>query len=246
LKERVKKLRLIILKQQKNYSEIMPLPFLKKKKAELAGKGYVPVERVRELASRGFSEPEIIDVLRKEGFSPEEIDKGLTQALRVSVGGEVPTKPSPAARPLGLPTLEEIRPPEPTEMPVIPETTLPQEYYYPYSTEEYIDYAIKERMGEVYSKLEEFERRYAELERRTEEAYSKLNEFLEARASEEREIIKRIESVKDATSGMEGRLGSLEKAFKEVLPSLIESVRALSEVVQGLKRTEKKVEKKAG
>jgi len=211
----------------------MPLPFLKKKEAELGGKGFVPVERVRELASRGFSEPEIIDVLRREGFSPEEIDKGLTQSLKMGVSGEA--APS-LEKPSVLPTLEEIQPPTTEEMPVLPETPLPQEYYYPYSTEDYIDMAIKERVAEVYERMEEIEARFAELEKNVKEAYDRLNEFIETRASEQEEIIKMMESFKEIATSTEGRIGSLEKAFKETLPSLIESVRALSEVVQKLKK----------
>ena len=63
----------------------------KKKPEEVKkpGKGYFPTDRVKGLSNKGFSEPEIIDVLRKEGFSSEEIDRALTQVLKIEVTGEV-------------------------------------------------------------------------------------------------------------------------------------------------------------
>jgi hypothetical protein len=42
--------------------------------------------------------------------------------------------------------------------------------------------------------------------------------------------------LKDTMVEMTGRLSSLEKAFKDALPALIESVRSLTDLVQRVKR----------
>jgi len=213
--------------------------FLKKKEPEkMAGRGFLPIDRIKEFSSKGFSEPEIIDALRKEGFSADEIDKGLTQVLRAGVTGE----PQPASSFLQkpeersqLPTLDQLQVPKP-EMPQIPETSLPQEYYTEqYPTEEYIDYLVKERVGEVNEKISEFIIKYKEVEKRMIEVHEQLNTLAQARTGEQQQILARIDDLRETASDVDTRLGSLEKAFKETLPALIESVRALCDLVQRLK-----------
>lgn len=211
------------------------LPFLKRKKPEvMLGKGFVPTDRIRELASRGFSEPEMIDVLRKEGFSAEEIDRALTQALRVGVTGEA--KPIEGPK---LPKLEEIapKPEKPPETPEIPETSLPSETYAPtYSTEDYVDYVVESRLSEVNEKMNEFNIKYQELVKRIGQMGGQLNEMSKTKASERQVLLSKIDSLKELIEDFNIRLGALEKAFKETLPALIESVRALSDLVQRFKR----------
>jgi DNA-binding transcriptional MerR regulator len=200
------------------------------------GKGYVPVDKVKELASKRLSEPEIIDSLRKEGFSADEIDKALTEALKSGVSGISP----PAAQPTPtLPTLEQIQPPQPQaqEMPQIPETSLPEQYYQPeYAPEEYVEYLVKERTAEIDEKINEFMIRYQELEKRMAEVHEQISAMTKTRTSTEELILSKIESFKDLIGDVDTRLSSLEKAFKETLPALIEAVRTLSDLVQRVKK----------
>lgn len=207
------------------------LPFLKKKKPEVFGKGFIPVDRVREMASRGFAEPEIIDILRREGFSADEIDKALTQALRVGVTG-TPEEEKPQ-----LPTLEEIikEAPKEEKIPEVPETSLP-ETRETYMTEEYIDYIVRARVSEIVERINEIGMKYKELEKRIETIHSQLNEVLMTKSSEQKEILEKIDSFKETVNNVNIRISGLEKAFKETLPALIESVRALSSLVQKLKK----------
>jgi hypothetical protein len=119
----------------------------------------------------------------------------------------------------------------------MPETSLPQEYYQQqYPTEEYIEYVVRARTAEMDEKVNEFMVRYGELEKRMVEVTEQLNNLAKARTSGEQLIISKIDSFKDLMTDVDTRMSSLEKAFKETLPALIESVRALSDVVQRLKR----------
>jgi len=214
--------------------------FNKKQPERMAGRGSVPTDRIKELSSKGFSEPEIIDVLRKESFSAEEIDKGLTQVLRAGVTGEL--QPLPASSFLQkheeksqLPTLSQLEAPKP-EMPQIPETSLPQEYYQEqYSPEEYIDYVVKDRVSDVDKKISEFTIKYKEMERRMVEVHDQLSLLAQTRTGEQQQILARIDDFRETVNDVDVRLGSLEKAFKETLPALIESVRCLSDLVQRFK-----------
>ncbi|MBI1978648.1 MAG: hypothetical protein HYS62_01140 [Candidatus Aenigmarchaeota archaeon] len=218
----------------------MALPFLKNPLAK--GKGTIPVERVRDLTGRGFSEVEVIDVLRKEGYSPEEIDNALTQSLRFAASEPARTE-NPAEYPRSepaLPTLEDIIPRQQQQTPQIPETSLPQEYYQGYQqnypTEEYVDYVVQARMGDVTQKITEFSVKAQEIERRIQEVGDRINEIMSLRNAEQTQILSKIETFKEGVSDIETRMAGLEKAFKETLPALIESVRALTDLVQRLKR----------
>jgi DNA-binding transcriptional MerR regulator len=202
-------------------------------KMSSVGKGYAPVDRVRDLASRGFSEPDMIDVLRKEGFSADEIDRSLTEALKAGVSGVAP----PAAQNVpALPTLEQIQPAQ-IQMPQIPETSLPEQYYQQqYAPEEYVEYLVRERTAEMDDKISEFMVRYEELEKRMAEVHEQINSMSKERTSGEQLIISKIDEFKDTVTDVDTRLNSLEKAFKETLPALIEAVRTLSDLVQREKK----------
>lgn len=219
----------------------MALPFLKNPLAK--GKGSIPVERVRDLTGRGFSEVEVIDVLRKEGYSPEEIDNALTQSLKFAATTSAQPQQQPVEYPRSeptLPTLEELIPRTQQQTPQIPETSLPQEYYQSvqqnYPTEEYVDYVVQARMGEITQKITEFSVKSQEIERRIQEVSDRISEIMSLRNAEQTQILSKIETFKEGVGDIEIRIGGLEKAFKETLPALIESVRALTDLVQRFKR----------
>ena len=60
--------------------------------------------------------------------------------------------------------------------------------------------------------------------------------IVQGRSGEQQQIITKVEGVGEGMEDITTRLSSLEKAFKETLPALIESVRALSDLVQRMKR----------
>lgn len=219
----------------------MALPFLKNPLHK--GKGSIPVERVRDLTGRGFSEVEVIDVLRKEGYAPEEIDNALTQALKFAATTPAQQQEQPpqyTKSEQSLPTLEELLPRAQPQQPQLPETSLPQEYYQSsqqnYPTEEYVDYVVQARMGEITQKITEFSVKAEEIERRIQEVSDRISEIMSLRNAEQTQILSKIETFKEGVGDIETRIGGLEKAFKETLPALIESVRALTDLVQRFKR----------
>lgn len=221
----------------------MPVPL---KKEEVFSKPSV-LSRIEELSSRGLSEIEIIDTLRKEGYSPDEIDKGLTEALKIGATQlrapplpkpkeepkKLPPPPEPPKLPASLPAPLEL-PSEP--MPQVPEVSVQQDYFYPeYTTEEYIDYMVKEKTDEISKKINEFMLKQKELEAKIASLHERLSEVSQVKASEQQLVGTKIDSLKDLVVEMNARLESLEKAFKETLPALIESIRALSELTQKLR-----------
>ncbi|MBI2084108.1 MAG: hypothetical protein HYT70_00635 [Candidatus Aenigmarchaeota archaeon] len=207
----------------------MALPFLKSKPK------VAPVDRVKELSGKGFSDSEIVDILRKDGYQASEVDAALTQSMRYEATRSQTTERSE----LELPTLEDITPETKPQMPQIPETSLPQQYYQEqaqqFPTEEYVDYIVQARMGELNEKIVEVSVKIQGFEKRLTELGDRINEILSLRNAEQTQILSRIDTFKDSAGGVETRIGALEKAFRQTLPALIESVRALSDLVQRMK-----------
>lgn len=136
---------------------------------------------------------------------------------------------------LRLPTIEELQPHK-GDMPSMPETSLPEEYYQGYPTEEYVDYAVQERTQDLIEQMNMFAIRNRDLENRIKEMNERVRELGKGRANEQQQVLNSVEVLKETVNDVNIRMASLEKAFKETLPALIESVRALTDLVQRLKR----------
>jgi flagellar capping protein FliD len=204
--------------------------FGKKEEEVSIGKGFIPIDRVKELSDKGFSEPEIIDVLRKEGFGAEEIDRALTQVLKIGVTGQ-PEEPE-------LPTMDELQPEQPEQYPGAPQIP-EQSMSYPqqgYGAEELVESVVNEKMDAVQQKFAEMNTKQASLERSIANLHHQLSVMSQGRSQTEQSMIAKLDSLKDTMDEMSGRLSSLEKAFKDALPALIESVRSLTDLVQRVKR----------
>ncbi|MEM5811735.1 MAG: hypothetical protein QW641_00355 [Candidatus Aenigmatarchaeota archaeon] len=217
------------------------MPIFGKKEVK-KGKGIIPTDRVKDLSSKGFSEPEIIDILRREGYSPEEIDKALGEAIKSAIEKEekreevkeplsqltpLPTSPVPPA-PAPLKELESLfgAKGEVTALEV-PETSLPSPARA--LTEEYIEYIIDQKLIEVYQRFEDIYYRIEEIEKAMKEMNESISEIARKKVLESEELTRRFENFSESMQTITGRVGSLEKAFKETLPSLVEAIRNLNE-----------------
>lgn len=140
----------------------------------------------------------------------------------------------------GLPTLQSLEVQQPQEaMPQIPETSLPEGYYsQQYTDQDYIDYIVQQRMGEVTDKVEDFQRRYVDLQKRIEDLNNDLRSASMKTGPAQSQVLSKMDTFSDTVTDIDNRLSGLEKAFKDTLPALIDSVRALSDIVQKVKGKE--------
>jgi sugar-specific transcriptional regulator TrmB len=132
------------------------------------------------------------------------------------------------------------------QVPQMPERSLqyPEEYppQYPaqqqegYGTEELIESIVQERMNEVDQRFHDLNLKQTDLERGLSSLHHQLSVMSKGRTQTEEMMISKIDSFKDTLLEISARMSSLEKAFKDALPALIESVRALIDLVQRLKR----------
>jgi|GEM_PF-833503 len=150
-----------------------------------------------------------------------------------------PSPPQPAditSPDFNLPTIEEISSKSQADVLTVPETSLPEEYYQGYPTEEYIDYVVQEHMQEFDKKLSEFSVLYKDMEKRFIEMNERLKESSKIRSAGQQQVINKMDNLNETVGDLNMKISGLEKAFKDTLPALIESVRALSDIVQRMKR----------
>ncbi len=223
---------------------------------ELSAKGFSEVEIIDVLRKEGYSPKEIDQALtlalksRVEEPAPKPKLPTLQDLQQqAQVQAPVMNEPQPLqALPQNEQQTAPIQEPVPdvsfqqfqqTEQQVAPQIPFqslqPESYPAAAPSEEVIEAIVKEKMSELEKRLTQFKMHYAELDRKMKEIHHRLDSLAEARSKEQEEIMAKLDAMKDLLSQVEGKVSSLEKAFKETLPALIESVRALSELVERIK-----------
>ncbi|NOZ82007.1 MAG: hypothetical protein GXO63_02545 [Candidatus Micrarchaeota archaeon] len=228
------------------------MPFFRRAKEKEKEPEYVPVELVQKLAAQGLSEAEIISQLRKQGFSSSQIDKALTAAIKSKVGGPQPpvertppqTKPPEPVQPQMPQQISPPLPPLPATQQKppeiqIPQPTPPKEEVEPQITlEELIEGIVAERWEELEEKLKRFEERDKKLQEQVEELRKRVEEVEKLATESKKTLLGKIEEFDEHVAGIEGRVGSIEKAFKDFLPELTENIRTMQELVERMKARE--------
>ena len=103
-----------------------------------------------------------------------------------------------------------------------------------------IEELIETIIAENFQKVEtEFQNVYDELdmiEEKLERLDSRVHD-LEVRDDEDqKEFVEKMDEVEDHIDSYESRIGGLEKAFQQILPSLVDNIRDLTGLVQEIKR----------
>ena len=235
--------------QGRGFSELDSIDVLRRE-------GFSPqeIDKALESTMNTSMSPMQMQGMRADGgqFSPAQAPQMNQQGGYPSLGDAYNAAntgvPNPAPAPLhkspfqsaesqaqfSLPTIDDLDPQ--SQSLTVPETSLPDDYYQSYPTEEYIDYVVQEHMRELDDKLGMFSTRYKGLEQRIMEMNDHVKHQSLGQAGEQQKVLSRIDHVDENMEEVKIRLAGLEKAFKETLPALIESVRALSDIVQRMKR----------
>jgi DNA-binding transcriptional MerR regulator len=117
-----------------------------------------------------------------------------------------------------LPTLDDIQG-KTAATPVAPESSLPDEYYQGYPTEDYIDYVVQERTRDVMEKINEFSLRNRELDSKIREMNERVSDMSKMRINEQQQVLNTIEGLTDSVNDVNMRIAGMEKAFKDTLPA---------------------------
>lgn len=206
--------------------------FFKSKKKS----GPVPVDKIRALTQKGMSDREIVKKLKKQGYSYDQIEKSMLEAVRAGV--EEPSSSAPPRFEGGFQeapssdtfALDDIAPPPqqqqfetgPVEN-ISPETII----------EELIEGVIDEKWQTFNKKIKKYEDEIEKLE-------TTIKQFEQQfKAAKEEPVTKQFDSKLNTFSmtmeELDARVGGLEKAFKQFLPSLTKNIESLSRMVHDIK-----------
>ena len=207
----------------------------------------LPVESIQEMSSRGMSDKDVIKSLKSQGYSYEEIEQGMLQAVKQGVS-DAPAQPSYSLQPQSYgqsssyaPSQPAYAPPAPAEQPdfSMPELSelsdVPEEPAMAPETimEELIEGVIAERWQGMEARLKAMESDIAVMKQKVANVSnaSALPGQDDAHAAE---AAARLED-------LEARIGGLERAFKQFLPSLTKNIESLARIIHEMKARQGRV-----
>ena len=202
-----------------------------------------PAEKVvQKLSAQGRNEREIINYMRKEGYPNEEISKALNKAVKFRVTGAPQPQPSYAQQSTMKP-----QPPQqeqgnfmapPPDQPMnedVLEMTEEEEI----GLEELVEEIVEEKWRDSMEELKDVERAIVKLQDQVRFINQRIKHIGKESEEKKSELKDMIQDSSSHIENIESRVGSVEKAFKEFLPSLTQNVRSLSGIVEKMKEERK-------
>ncbi len=192
-------------------------------------KGDVPLEEVQKMAAQGMSDKDIIKKLKGQGYSYDSIERAMLQAVKDGVEEPQPQEaeiPSfPEAMPQhrkgeAEPLFPEFEPQEVAEM----ETVNPE-----IIVEELVEGIVEEKWNKFAPRLERLEGEMNVLRAEIRQAPK------QAQGGGTKELETKVAELAEQFDELEARIGGLEKAFKQFLPSLTRNIEALSKMIHEMK-----------
>jgi hypothetical protein len=231
-----------------------------------ADEGLSESQIVSRLKSQGF-EPEHIDralkiALREEVRGTPETPMEVPPAPTIRTP-EIPREPIGAPigpvpmgerhPPLGFPPerivparesrpvpYEEIpyasEPYEPTEMPVEIHEEYPLEEV---TVEEIVEGIVAERWRDFEELLIEFEKRDTQLQGELSDLRKRLQEVEDSITEKEKTLLSKFEEFGTSMEDITGKIGAIERVFRDFLPELTTNVKTLSELAEKIKEEKK-------
>jgi len=102
--------------------------------------------------------------------------------------------------------------------------------------EELIETIIEEKMIDIEDEFETVYERLEALEDHVDELQQDVHDLKIRKDEDEREFLQKMEEMEEYLENSESRIGGLEKAFQQTLPSLVENVRDLTELVEDMRQ----------
>lgn len=197
-------------------------------------KGEVPVEEVQKMSAQGMSDKDIIKKLKGEGYSYDSIEKAMLTAVKEGVDEPAPSGGVAEAPGFSEPfdlqqkkggEADALFPEfEPQEVPEIesinPETIV----------EELVEGVIEEKWNKFSERVEKVESELSIMR-------SEIKQLPRGAgiSGNTKDIEAKISDLNEQMEELEARIGGLEKAFKQFLPSLTRNIEALSRMIHEMK-----------
>ncbi len=226
---------------------------------QLAAQGFSEAQIIEQLRKQGFSPAQvdaaITQALKSEVAGPQPPMERPAPPLP-QVQPPRPTLPQlPSLQTLGTP--ERFAPPEkivsqgqaqpfpaqeqpPFTFEEASREAVSKESLQPEITlEEIIEGIIADRWVQFDERLNAFEQRDLQLQQQLDSLRGEMENVRKSVKSAEGGFLGKLEEFGEHVTGIESRIGSMEKAFRDFLPELTDNIRAMTEVVERVKKQEK-------
>ncbi|MDY6770578.1 MAG: hypothetical protein SV186_01325 [Candidatus Nanohaloarchaea archaeon] len=101
--------------------------------------------------------------------------------------------------------------------------------------EELIETIIEEKIIDIEDEFETIYGRIESLEDTVDQLQEDVHDLKIRKEEDEQEFLQKMEEMEDYLENSQSRIGGLEKAFQQTLPSLVENVRDLTELVEDMR-----------
>lgn len=200
-----------------------------------------PIEKVKEYAASGMPEADIIKTLKNAGYSFREIDAALNSALKTGVGTEAYRENAPIEE-----SAQEEEITEPLKvLPQESEIVAPQvfagddegsEKINVEELEEIVNSIADEKMREFKISIEKSGNSINEFAERLTAVSNGLESIKAAGENANAETEKKIGELHAKLDELEPKTLGLERAFKDIMPNLVDSVREVKEALHGMQK----------
>jgi len=222
----------------------------------------IPVDEVRTLSDQGYSQHEINEFLRDRGYGYSQINKAMNRAVRDTTQGGGPgggqsfdqgrdgTTQTQQQQGSGQDSYQ----PQPYEQdPGGRQPTQPQQEYeeggmedewsddvgISESEEELIETIVEEKIIDIEDEFENIYVQIEEMQDRLEDMQDDVEELQIRKDEDEQEFIQKVDEMEEYLETSQSRIGGLEKAFQQTLPTLVDNVRDLTDLVKDMKEDQR-------
>ncbi len=227
-----------------------------------AAQGFSEPEIISRLQTQGFASEHIDRAIRMALKERVSASPGVSAPPQTQPVLPQPTQqtgdfygPSPAPimerrpTPLGYPPERVVSPEEPRPMTLEEARTSftfePKNVREPESSveeitiEELIEGIVTERWKEFEERLVDFEKRDLQLQAQIDDVRKKFKDIDVSLGEREKGLSGKMDEFGGSMENIEGRIGSIEKVFREVLPELTDNIKTMSEFAEKLKEEKK-------
>ncbi len=191
----------------------------------------VPVEEVQKMTKKGMSDKDIIKQLKAKGYSYEAIESAMLKAVKEGVAEE-PKSARIETEPPAMENVFELPQDFPEEMSAMPE--FGGELEQPeVLLEELVEGIVDDKWRKFDDQLRKMDDNFDKLRAEIRQFEVRLDQV--KKESPTSELESKMTDISEHLEDLEARVGGLEKAFKQFLPSLTRNIESLSHMIHEMK-----------
>ena len=182
-------------------------------------------EEIQKLTSKGMSDKEIIKHFKSKGYSYDDIEKAMMSAVKNNIGEKTPMQ-------MSMPEPEPFFYDQPYEQEPMQET---QEEEWAEPADSMVEEIVE---GIIEDKWQKFQAQIDNMQMSIDRLSAEIKQAKAMPAQSSKEPVfdnARIDELNEHVNDLYARVGGLEKAFKQFLPSLTRNIEMLSSMVHEMK-----------